>query len=73
MGIRHDRGASGAGGSLGGMSKEAISDGFEVISPDATEAPFFMYRMGDDNSGTNYVGNPREKGGVCGRPLGEER
>ena len=72
MSIRHDRGVSGAGGSFGGMGKEALSEGFEVLDS-AESAPFFMYRMGDDNSGTNYVGNPREKGGVCGRPLGEER
>ena len=72
MDIKYNRGASGLGGSLGGMDKEALSEGYEVIGPDA-QAPLFHYRMGDDNSGATYVGNPREKGGVCGRPLGEER
>ena len=72
MNIKYNRGASGLGGSLGGMDKAALSQGFEVIEPDA-HAPLFHSGMGGDDSGVSYVGHPREKGGVCGRPSGEER
>jgi len=73
-GIKYNTGASGLGGSLGGMSTGALSSGFADVTP-AKLDPWDPDCERQDDGGTNSVGDKWafSKTGACGRPNGNER
>lgn len=73
-GIKYKTGASGLGGSLGGMSTDALSSGFADVTPKQLD-PWDPACEHCDDNGTNAVGDKWEfrKTGACGRPNGNER
>ena len=72
--IKYKTGASGLGGSLGGMSSDALSSGFADITP-AKLDPWEPGAERIDHCGENLVGDQYafRNTGACGRPHGEER
>lgn len=72
--IKYKTGASGLGGSLGGMFSDALSSGFADITP-AKLDPWEPGAERCDDCGENFVGDQYafRKTGACGRPHGEER
>ena len=72
--IKYKTGASGLGGSLGGMPSDALSSGFADITP-AKLDPWDPCAERIDHCGENLVGDQYafRKTGACGRPHGEER
>lgn len=72
--IKYNRGVSKPGGSLAGVSEDALSTGFVDETP-ARKSPFDPDYVRVDDGGTNSVGSVYDftKTGACGRPQGFER